>query len=226
MVNLIEKILNFILRNPPIFWSCMAANAIGVGWGGWVWYGPQLAAAPLWAWPFIPDCPLAALLATVAFLGLYYGRRWDWFNAFAAFACIKYGLWTLAFWLRHWSEVGFAPGDWPLEVMLFVSHIGLTCEGLLLAARIGPLRLPTRLGVVAWYALSIAVDYGLGYHPPLTYAVPLSYALGAAVLLTVAAGIALLFLIPFRSEASRMSAGAEVAEPALSVSMPDSPRNR
>lgn len=184
MLRLLEGVLNLILRNPLIFWACMVANLVGVVWGGWIWYGPQLAAAPPWAWLFIPDCPLAAFWATIAFLGLRYGQRWGWFTAFAAFACIKYGLWTVAFWLRHWAAVGFVEGFWPLEVMLFISHIGLTSEGLLLALRIGPLGLPTRLAIIGWYAFSIFVDYALGHHPPLTAAVPVSFTLTMAVLLT------------------------------------------
>ncbi len=196
MLRLIDWTLNLILRNPLIFWAAMAANAVGVVWGGWVWYGPMLAASPAWAWPFIPDCPEAALWATVAFFGLRgsVSRRWGWFNAFAAFACIKYGLWTLAFWLRHWSEAGLVPGAFPMELMLFVAHIGLTCEGLLLATRIGPLGLPARLAIIGWYAISIFVDYGLGFHPPLTYAVPLSFVLWLAVALTAALGVALMLL--------------------------------
>jgi uncharacterized membrane protein YpjA len=201
MLRLLDWTLNFILRNPLIFWACMAANAVGVVWGGWIWYGPQLAAAPPWAWLFIPDCPAAALWATIALLGLYYGRSWGWFNAFAAFACIKYGLWTLAFWLRHWSAAGFVDGAWPMEAMLFVSHIGLTCEGLLLATRIGPLGLPARLAVIGWFVLSIFVDYGLGHHPPLTYAVPLSFVMAVAVGLTATLGLALL-LLPRRAMAA------------------------
>ena len=192
MLRLIDWVLSLILKNSLIFWAAMAANLVGVVWGGWVWYGPQLAAAPPWAWPFIPDCPAAALYATIAFLGLRYGRRWGWFNAFAAFACIKYGLWTVAFWLRHWSEAGFVGGYWPMELMLFVAHIGLTCEGVLLATRIGPIGLPARLAVIGWFALSIAVDYGLGYHPPLTYAVPVSFVFWVATILTTALGAALL----------------------------------
>jgi len=192
MQRLITWTLDLILKNPLIFWACMLANTVGVVWGGWVWYGPMLAQSPAWAWLFIPDCPLAALWATVAFVGLRYGRRWGWFNAFAAFACIKYGLWTVAFWLRHWSEAGLVPGAWPMEAMLFVAHIGLTCEGILLATRIGPMSLPARLSVIGWYALSIAVDYGLGFHPPLTYAVPEAYVLWLAAGLTALLGLALL----------------------------------
>jgi len=125
--------------------------------------------------------------------------------------CVKYGLWTLAFWLRHWSEAGFVPGYWPLEVMLFVAHIGLTCEGLLLATRIAPLGLPARLGIVAWYVLSLLVDYALGHHPPLSYAVPVSYAFWTAALLTVALGSALVFLLlPIRGEAPGAPKGGEV----------------
>lgn len=198
MLRLLDWVLNLILKHPLIFWACMAANLVGVVWGGWFWYGPQLAQSPVWAWLFIPDCPLAALWATVAFLGLRYGRSWGWFNAFAAFACLKYGLWTIAFWLRHWSEAGLVPGYWPLEAMLFVSHIGLTCEGILLATRIGPISLPARLTVVGWYALSIVIDYGVRlpgvppFHPPLTYAVPFTFVLWTAVALTGALAAALL----------------------------------
>lgn len=198
MRRLIDWTLEFILRNPLVFWACMAANAVGVVWGGWVWYGPQLAAAPPWAWLFIPDCPEAALWATIAFLGLHYGRRWGWFNGFAAFACVKYGLWTLAFWARHWSAVGIVPEAFPMEAMLFVAHIGLTCEGLLLATRIGPLNLPVRAAIIGWYALSIVVDYGFDFHPPLGYAVPETYVLAVAVALTALCGAALL-LLPWRA---------------------------
>ncbi|GAB4423529.1 MAG: DUF1405 domain-containing protein [Chloroflexi bacterium OHK40] len=191
MQRLIGQVLDLILRNPLLFWAAMAANLVGVIWGGWVWYGPQLAAAPPWAWIFIPDCPAAALWATIAFIGLRYGHGWDWLNAFAAFACIKYGLWTLAFWLRHWAS-GAPPQ--PLELMLFVAHIGLTCEGLLLATRIGRPSLPTRLAIVGFFAVSIFVDYGLGHHPPLTVAVPVAYVLWVAVALTTTLGATLLLL--------------------------------
>jgi uncharacterized membrane protein YpjA len=207
MLRLIDWAYGFITKNPLIFWACMAANAVGVVWGGVVWYGPMMAESPVWAWPFIPDCPEAALWATVAFLLLRYGRGRGWFTAFAAFSCIKYGLWTLLFWAKHWSLAGAADAEFPLELLLFVSHMGLTAEGVLLARRIGPLGMPARLGVIGWFALSIAVDYGLGFHPPLTYAVPVSYALWAAIGLTAGLGAALL-LLPRGAAGRRQLAGA------------------
>ncbi|MBX0330120.1 DUF1405 domain-containing protein [Oscillochloris sp. ZM17-4] len=194
MLRLIDWVYGLITKSPLIFWACMAANALGVVWGGVVWYGPQMLASPLWAWPFIPDCPEAALWATVAFLLLRYGRARGWFTAFAAFGCIKYGIWTLMFWAKHWSVAGFGDPELPLELMLFVSHMGLTAEGVLLATRIGPLALPLRLGVIGWFALSIFVDYGLGFFPPLTYAVPEAYVFWVATALTTLLGAALLLM--------------------------------
>ncbi len=100
----------------------------------------------------------------------------------------------MLFWLKHWSVAGFADPEFPMELMLFVSHMGLTAEGVLLATRIGPLATPLRLGVIGWFALSIFVDYGLGYHPPLTYAVPEAYIFWVATALTTLLGVALLLL--------------------------------
>jgi uncharacterized membrane protein YpjA len=68
--------------------------------------GPQLQRAPFWAWPFIPDCPLAALLGIVAYLRLRYGYAPDWFTALASASCIKYGIWTVLFWSTKWAATG------------------------------------------------------------------------------------------------------------------------
>jgi uncharacterized membrane protein YpjA len=126
MIRLTHWLFEFILRTPIIFWCCVVANLIGAVWGAAVWYGPMLAASPLWAWPFIPDCPLAAFLGTIALFGMRAGRRWTLFYTLTAFACIHYGIWTLVFWLRQWTGSGVID---PFEMVLFVTHIGLLCEG-------------------------------------------------------------------------------------------------
>ncbi|WP_129626754.1 DUF1405 domain-containing protein [Candidatus Oscillochloris fontis] len=197
MLRLIDWIYALITKNRYLFWFCMLVNVVGVVWGGVVWYGPMMLESPLWAWPFIPDCPEAALWATLAFIWLRFGRAPGWFTAFAAFSSIKYGLWTLFFWGKHWSVAGFADPEVLMEMMLFVSHIGLTCEGILLARQMTPIPLLQRLGVVAWFLASVAIDYGLGYFPPLTYAVPQAYAFTIATSLTGLLGFAL-FLLPQR----------------------------
>ncbi|HEU5087711.1 MAG TPA: DUF1405 domain-containing protein [Roseiflexaceae bacterium] len=191
MIRLLTWIRRLIVGHAVLFWPAMIANLLGAVIGTAWWYGPQLLASPLWAYPFIPDCPLAAGVATVAFFGLRYGKRWPFFNALVAFGCMKYGVWTMAFWLKHWSGGGEIE---PISLGLFVTHIGLFCEGALLATVALPLSLPKRLTVFLWYVLSIVVDYGLGFHPPLTEYVPVEYAFWVAAAMTFALGVGLLAL--------------------------------
>jgi uncharacterized membrane protein YpjA len=207
MTKLLRWVLNFINRYAALFWLCIGANAVGVVIGGWFWYGPMLVAAPFWAVPFIPDCPLAALLASIALVGIRYGQRWGWFNALAAFGCIKYGSWTLAFWLQHWSAGG------EIEIIgltMFVAHMGLIAEGLLLIPHIGPVALWKRATVIGVYAFSAFVDYGLieyalrnngfPFYPPLTPEVPVTFAQNVALGLIAVLGAGLLALHASRGE--------------------------
>ena len=204
MVGLLRWVLELINRYAVLFWACVLANLVGVVVGGWFWYGPMIVNAPLWAMPFIPDCPEAALLGTIALLGIRYRRSWGWFNALAAFGCIKYGLWTIAFWLRHWS------GGGEIELIgltMLVAHIGLLCEGLVFLPHIGPLAAWKRLAVVGVYGLAVFVDYGLisyavntvgfPFYPPLTPQVPVSFVFSVAAGLTSLLGVGLLAL-PYR----------------------------
>jgi len=191
MTRFLHQLFEFILRTPIIFWSCVIANLIGAVWGAAVWYGPMLAASPLWAWLFIPDCPLAAFLGTIALFGMRAGRRWSFFYALTAFACIHYGIWTLAFWLRQWTGAGVID---PFEVVLFVTHIGLLCEGILFATRLGEVTVLQRVAVVGWFVLAFGVDYGLGYHPPLASHVTFDFIMWLTVALTGGLSIALLAL--------------------------------
>jgi uncharacterized membrane protein YpjA len=191
MERLLRWTLDSILRQPLLFWTCVIANLLGAVSGGVWWYGPMLWESPLWALPFIPDCPLAALVGSIALLGLRAGKRWPFFYALVAFACMKYGAWTISFWLRHWSLAGQA---FPIEILLVVTHIGLFIEGLLFVPHIGPLSLPKRLAVIGWFVLSIFVDYGLGYHPPLASYVTPTFVFWLATMLTVVLGAGLLLL--------------------------------
>lgn len=204
--RLVRSTLDLILKYPLLFWSCFSANLIGAVVGGLFWYGPMLWNSPFWALPFIPDCPLAALLGSIALYGLYRGRKWGWFNTFAAFACMKYGVWTMGFWLRHWTAGGEIE---PVGVIMFITHIGLFCEGTLLVPHIGPLPMRQRLAVSGWYFLSIYVDYGLAnyarrmwgypFYPPLSPQVPVSYAFWLALLCTTLLTLGLLLLPRTRS---------------------------
>jgi uncharacterized membrane protein YpjA len=175
-------LFEFILTNPLIFWACVLTNLGGALYGVFVWYRPMLESVPPWVWPFVPVCPLAALAGTLALLGERYGLGWRWLNALTAVACIKWGIWTLVFWTQHWSKSGIVQ---PIEIALFIAHIGLICEGILFALRIGDLAPAWRWAIVSWFAISFALHYGLGYHPPLSPFVSQSLVLWTSVVLLV-----------------------------------------
>lgn len=193
---LLRTTLDVILKHPVLFWSCFAANMVGAVFGTIFWYGPMLLQSPAWAFPFIPDCPLAALLGAVALLALRAGRHWPFFYALAAFACIKYGIWTITYWPYAWLASGQV---YAIEIVLFITHIGLTIEGLLFVPRIGRFSIGGRVAVIGVFVASLVVDYVLGYHPPLG-PVPVSFAAGVAVLLTTLLAVGLLKLPHARSQ--------------------------
>lgn len=206
--GLLRWTLDLILRERFIFWTCIIANMIGAVVGTVWWYGPMLQQSPWWTWLFIPDCPLAVLLANIALLALYGSRHWPMLNALVAFACIKYGVWTIAFWLRHWVDV---PDFAPIEMMLFVTHIGLLIEGLLFVPLIGPLALWKRLTLIGWFVSSLFVDYELGYHPPLGNLVSVQFVFSVAATMTAVLSAGLL-LLPYRSDrSSRQPLAANVS---------------
>jgi len=84
------------------------------------WYGPVMAnpATPMWAWPFIPDCPLFGLLGGLGLLmvtaqrywreeGQARGQRWLWIAA---------GL-ALVVWLS--TYLPGAPAGWSAQAAMW-----------------------------------------------------------------------------------------------------------
>jgi uncharacterized membrane protein YpjA len=163
-----------------VAWGAFLACAFAFVFGTAGWYGRFFGEvqAPLWAYPFIPDCPLAALLFGAAVLLMHLGRRSNLLNQLAAVFCVKYGVWTMTFWALYWAITG----DVELSSLfsgpvMFVTHLGLTIMGLLLLQYVQPSVRDSAL-VLAWFVLSDLVDYapiaagrlgGYGYYPPLPW---------------------------------------------------------
>lgn len=187
--------LRAVIARPWLFWAVFIANLFGAVVGGIYWYGPMLITTPLIFYLFVPDCPLSALLFAIALLGIKYNRRWYLFYTLTAFACVKYGLWTVGYWMHDWGNGGMVE---PISVMLFLSHVGLFVQGLLLLPYATRASLLGRIAVILWFMLSIYVDYQLRYHPPLGPHVSQDYAMWLAGGLTAMLGTGLL-LLPRRS---------------------------
>lgn len=193
MAHLLNRIRDSIVRWSLVFWACVLADWAGAVLGGILWYGSMLIRAPLWALPFIPDCPLAGFLASIALFGVRAKRTWPLLYAFVAFACMKYGAWTVAFWLKHWSGAHTVGA---IDTLLFVTHIGLFMQGLLFVPLCVRLSFLKRFVVIAWFVLSIYVDYGLGYDPGMTRYVPIAFAFWVATVMTTVLGLGL-FALPY-----------------------------
>lgn len=192
------------------------------------WYGPVLSnpSTPVWAWPFIPDCPLFGLLGGIGLLmvtarkfwaesaqrttqslllgaGILFTAMWlatylpwaaawqpmgaalalfggslliggaffrtapVWLLGLIAFGQIKYGIWTITAWLLFWRNTAVVFGA-PLftfdSVLMTISHIGLTAQGLFLLTYFRP-DWKAALVCLCWFGLSDFVDYGLGWYP-------------------------------------------------------------
>jgi uncharacterized membrane protein YpjA len=180
MGRFIHDLSDWVIRSSTATWLAFLACAFAFVFGTAGWYGRFFGEvnAPLWAYPFIPDCPLAALLFGVALLLMHLGRRSNLLNQLAAVFCVKYGVWTMSFWALYWARTG----DFELSSIfsgpvMFVTHLGLAIAGLLLLQYIQP---NTRDAVVvlAWFVLSDIIDYapiaagrpgGYGYYPPLPW---------------------------------------------------------
>ncbi len=180
MLSFIRALSDWGIRSPAVAWGAFLACAFAFVFGTAGWYGRFFGEvhAPLWAYPFIPDCPLAALLFGAAVLLMHLGRRSNLLNQLAAVFCVKYGVWTMTFWALYWAITG----DVELSSLfsgpvMFVTHFGLTIMGLLLLQYVQPSVRDSAL-VLAWFVLSDLVDYapiaagrlgGYGYYPPLPW---------------------------------------------------------
>ena len=158
-----------MLRYDWLFWVFILANVIGFVWGTVGWYGQQLPQTPLIWWIFVPDCPLVSLLFAIGLWGIRQGKRWTLFNVWTALGSIKYGVWTCLIWLVYWSQTG---DFFFLSVSMFVTHIGLIAQGIVLLLLTEEWRTRDVLPALAYYVLADFVDYGLGHHPSYISSIP------------------------------------------------------
>jgi len=171
------------MRYSWLFWPVFAANMIGAFYGFFFFYPSQLLSSPLYLWPFIPDCPLFALLFAISMILVRTGARHGLahlFNFLVFAGSLKYGFWTV-FVLVSYPEfyASTALGAF-LSTALTLAHIGLFFEAFLLASYVRP-RLWHVAAVLLFLLLSDYADYVWLTHPPIP-----SYALRLLFPLTIA----------------------------------------
>jgi uncharacterized membrane protein YpjA len=179
-VKWIRAVSDRVIRTPLLAWAVFAACVFAFLIGTVGWYGSFFSEvnAPLWSYPFIPDCPLAALMFGLALIFMHLRRTSNLLNQVAAVFCIKYGVWTMTFWALYWARTGdFEISSLFSGPIMFAVHFGLTIMGLLLLQYVRP-SVRDSLITLGWFVLSDIVDYapiapsrlgGYGYYPPLPW---------------------------------------------------------
>lgn len=184
-------------------WILLLVNAFGTAYGFW-WYHEQLAVAPLYLWPLVPDSPLATMYFALFLASLL--RRWPagdalrsprpgvavpprpWLAALACLANLKYGLWTPLVMAHFWAVTGQATFE---SVHLSLSHLGMALQGFLYLRRYRT-GLATGLAAAAWLFFNDYMDYVRGLHPFLPVPEATGWAGGSAVALSALALVVLL----------------------------------
>jgi uncharacterized membrane protein YpjA len=154
--------------------ALMVPNLIGIVFGYYYYWsvGQFDPASPYFRsygwWPFIADSPNAVVLMSASLLlYAFASRRSKVLDALAFTSMVYVGLWTTSLFLDYPGELGtFRLGS--TNNILFVSHMGMPLEALLLVRDLRRDAFGWALagGVVGWNVLNLWLDYwGPHLHP-------------------------------------------------------------
>lgn len=136
-------------------------NAGGTAFG-FYYYRNQLASSSPWLWIFIPDCPLYTLFFLIWYLLISIKRENHLFSLLTAAGLMKYGFWTI-FVIALYRDY-FLSYNYPLYATLFLLHIGMALESILILPGIETGKMKV-LAVLLWFLLNDYADYYLNTYP-------------------------------------------------------------
>ncbi|GAP64667.1 hypothetical protein ARMA_3090 [Ardenticatena maritima] len=182
-----------LLSDKRIETALIVINVLGFLIGAIYWYGPQMRIVPPYLWPWLVDSPLSVLGFAIA-LPWIRRRPHDWGAQMAAtwavFSNVKYGLWTVLFWILWWR----GPGWFTLEsITMTFTHSAMVLMGLslLLFYRPKPLHVFLAAG---WFGLNDYLDYWRGIAPTVPAGVDLRILQWEQVLMTTLLTVGMLWL--------------------------------
>jgi len=203
-------------------WPIAIVNLVGTVFGFWYYAGRplnveapllegQLGAAPLPAWPVVPDSPMATLLIALSLIAWRLDLQANWLHVLAFFGCLKLGLWTPFVQLFVNGPEGIA--TW-LYVFLITSHLAMVLEAFVIH-RYAEFTLSAIGVATVWYGFNDLVDYFWpvldGPHHTVLRAEPyvdgaydhavLAHDLAAAAAVVLTVGAIVLALGTYRSQA-------------------------
>ncbi len=130
MINPVKMVVDLVFKDKRILALIIIINIIGSLFGLY-YYWDQLMMTPWYLWLFVPDCPLYSFLMVFALAFIAAGKRYDTFNVVTAVGLAMYGTWTMLV-LLYFSEIYFAPENALMSSGLWISHLGLALESVLL----------------------------------------------------------------------------------------------
>jgi uncharacterized membrane protein YpjA len=156
---------------------------------GLYYYTEQLNNTPVLLWLFTIDCPLYSILLAVVFCLAVLKRSSSTLNFVAATGAMKYGVWTM-FVLLFYGDFFFASPFYLQSAFLFVGHLGLFLEGVLL---IGTTNIDLKVFsmCIVWFLINDWLDYGVGIHPFLPESAETAGRISTVAALTIFASLAI-----------------------------------
>ncbi|MBV0900509.1 DUF1405 domain-containing protein [Haloarcula salina] len=164
----------YLEQTPSLVWL-LVVNAVAM-LVGVRYYVETMPDVSTFLWPLYADSPAALFLMTlsVATLLPFLGRSLDdvplttplaYLHTLALVWLVKMGLWTVV--ALNLGFDAYFPAPWAYFGII-VTHVGFVAEGLLVPhyARTTKGALATALVLAL---VNDALDYGLGYYPPLRY---------------------------------------------------------
>jgi uncharacterized membrane protein YpjA len=207
---MLARLIRTLYDIPVIEWGLVAINLLGFVIGTLYWYGPQMAVISPALWPWLVDSPLSVLGFALA-LPLIRRRQTpltEWLATWAVVSNIKYGLWTVVFWLLWW----WGPGSFTIEsVTMTFTHAAMMVMGASLLLYYRP-KVWQVITVTAWFALNDYLDYWAGIAPTVPPGVSLETLKIEQVIVTAILAIGLLALAIRRPRTPRSSPARQFAE--------------
>lgn len=189
----IANLLRTLLGNRVIEAGLVLINSVGFIIGTLYWYMPQMRVVPAVLWPWLVDSPLSTLGFAIA-LPLIRRRPKQWtaqmIATWAVISNVKYGLWTVLFWMLWWR----GPGTFTLEsVTMTFTHAAMVAMGFSLLLFYRPRISQVLLGI-AWFAFNDYLDYWQGIAPNVPPGVDLTVLQWEQVTVTALMAIGLLYV--------------------------------
>lgn len=196
----VDVIAEWIRRIYGVRWiegALVGINLLGFLLGTLFWYGPQMRQISPALWPWLVDSPLSVLAFALALplIRRGGGAAREMLATWALFSNVKYGLWTVVFWILWWR----GPGTFNLEsITMTFTHAVMVGMGASLLLYFRP-RIWQVAAASGWFALNDYLDYWQGIAPRVPAGVSIETLKVEQLIVTAAITLALLVLASRRA---------------------------